>query len=271
MSLPQVLDRSSADGSGLIRWNCQVAFLDEFRIMVVLRDNFPHAPELSVVNTFLPQDHPRRLRRFGLPPEHNLLSACVHLDCNRSFGTIDRDSPLIVDPTQAILIMDLSLTVSEPHVRLILRMQPLIEHACSMRTEVQIPWDEWGRDAVVTEIPINCAEVFITIHGTRVLAIRETHRGPEEHYYIHVFDFSRRANAALPLLDSKIDVTERKVASEGGQSCIFEGGEGTSAWNLRSLGDSLVFYKVSILPKVMQTDSPLRDLCPAIRITSCVF
>ena len=243
--ISQVFDRSSADGSGLIGWNCQAAFLDEFRILVVFWNNFPHAPELFVFNTLLPQDHPRHLRRFRLPPKHNQRSVHVHLDRDRSLGTVDRDGPLLVDPTQAILIMDLSPTNLEPHAFLILRMQDLIEHACSMRTGVQIPWDEWGKGAVVIEIPIDSTYLSTIIHGARVLAIRNTHRGPEEHHRIHIFDFSRRASTALPLLDGGDGGTERRAAFKDGRSCLFEGGVGVSMWGIQSLGDSVMFYKVS--------------------------
>lgn len=64
----QVFDRSSADGSELIGWNCQGAFLDGFRILVVPRSIFPHPFELFVFDTVLPKDHPRNLRRF-IPPD----------------------------------------------------------------------------------------------------------------------------------------------------------------------------------------------------------
>lgn len=243
---PQVFDRSSVDGSGLIGWNCQAAFLDEFRILVVFWNNFPHAPELFVFNTLLPQDHPRHLRRFRLPPKHNQRSVHVHLDRDRSLGTVDRDGPLLVDPSQAILIMDLSPTNREPHAFLILRMQDLIEHSCSMRTEVQIPWDEWGKGAVVVEIPIDSTYLSTIVHGARLLAIRNTHHGPEEHHRIHIFDFSRRASTALPLSDGSDGGMERRVMFKGGRSCLFEGGGGMSMWGLQSLGDSVMFYKVSI-------------------------
>ena len=245
---PQVFDRSSVDGTGLIRWNCQVAFLDEFRVVVALWNDFPFPPGLSVFNTLLPQDHPRHMRQFKLPPKHGQRSARVHLDRDRSLGTVDRDGPLIVDPTQAILVMDLSPSVRQPQTLIILRMHPLIEHTCSMRPEVQIPWDEWGRDAVVMEIPIDFTYSTITIHGARVLAIHQTRRDPEDCHRIHVFDFSRRATSALPPLGDKVGGSERRVAFKGGRNCALEGGEGMSAWGLRSLGDSVVFYKVSIPP-----------------------
>jgi len=41
-------------------------------------------------------------------------------------------------------------------------------------TDVQIPWDKWGRDAVALEleIPIDSIHFSTAIHGARVLAIR---------------------------------------------------------------------------------------------------
>lgn len=214
--------------------------------MVVCYDNFPDSPELAVFNTLVPQDHPRNLRRFRLPPKYLLRSARVHLDRDRSLGTVNRDGPLIVDPTQAILIMDLSPNVPEPRIFLILRMQPLIEHACSMRADVQIPWDEWGRDAVAMEIPMDSTYFTTITHGARVLAIRNTRHGPEERYLIHTFDFSRRGSAALPLSDENDGGTERRALFKDGRSCVFGGGDGMIPWGLQSLGDSIMFYVVSL-------------------------
>lgn len=242
---PQVFDRSSVDGTELVSWNCQVAFLDEFRIVVSLC-NFLVTPEVSIFNTLLPQDHPRHMRRFGLPQKYGQRGAHVRLDRDRSLGTVDRDGPLIVDPAQAILTIYLTPTVREPHTLVILRMQPLIEHTCSMRQDIQIPWEEWGRDAVVVEIPIDCSYLTAAVHGARVLAIHHIRRGPEECHRIYIFDFSRRASSALPLSSDGFGGTERRVEFKVGRSCVLEGGEGMSAWGLQSLGDSIVFYKASI-------------------------
>ena len=242
----QVFDRSSADGSGLIKQDSRAAFLDEFRILVVPLNNFPHPPELFVFDTLLPQDHPRHLRRFGLPPKHNQENVHVHLDLNRSLGTVERDGPLLVDPTQVIFIIELSQTAREPHVFLILRMQDLIQHTCSMRTEAQIPWDEWGRGTVVIEIPTEITYLSIVIHGARLLAICDTHRESEGDHRIHIFDFCWRASIPLTVSDGNDDGTERRALFKTGRSCLFEGGGGVSMWGLQPLGDSVVFYEVSI-------------------------
>jgi len=244
--VPQVIDRSSADGGGLIGWNFQGAFLDEFRILVVPRSIFPHPFELFVFDTLLPQDHPRHLRRFMLPPKYGHRSVRVYLDHDRPLGTVDRDGPLLVDPTQAILIVDLSRVVRDPRIFLILRMQDLIEHTCSMRTEAQIPWDEWGRGNVVIEIPTGITRLSIVIHGARLLAIYDTHRGSEGDYCIHIFDLCRRASSALTVSDESNDGTERRAPFKTGRSCLFEEGGGVSMWGLQPLGDSVVFYEVSI-------------------------
>jgi len=243
----QVFDRSSADGSGLIKMDSRAAFLDEFRILVVPPSNFPHPPELFVFDTLFPQDHPRHLRRFRLPPKHSQQDVHVHLDPDRSLGTVERDDPLLVDPTQVIFIIDLSQTAREPRFFLILRMQDLIERACSMRTEVQIPWDEWGRGAVVIKIPTEGTYLSIAIYGARLLAIRNTHPGPGEHHHrIHIFDFSRRASTALTVSDGSDGRTERRVLFKAGRSCAFEGDTEVRSWCLQPLGDSVVFCAVSI-------------------------
>ena len=96
------------------------------------------------------------------------------------------------------------------------------------------------------EIPIDFAYSAITIHGARVLAIHHTRRGSGDCHRIHAFDFSRRATSVLPPSGDQVGSTERRVAFKAGRSCVLEGGEGLSVWGLRSLGDSIVFYKVSI-------------------------
>ena len=240
MSPPQVLNRSSM-GNNLIRDGYQVAFLDEFRIMLTYRNNPLVVPELLVFNTFVPQDGPGNLRRFGLPPRYRDWSARVHLDHDRSLGTVNRDGPLIADPTQAIFVMNLSSNPPDPTVLPVLRIRPLIELTCSMRADVQIPWDEWGRGSVALEIPkIQACHIYLTtVHGARLLVLYGTARG-DIHRSLHLFDFSRRGSAVLPPSDESDDGSERKAFFEHGWSCAFNRDDWVSPWGLQSIGDSIV-------------------------------
>ena len=117
----QVFHRSSTDGSGLLGYNFQIAFLDEFRFMALYYDNSPNDPELFVFNTLIPQDHPRNLRRFGLPQGLQECEVRISLDHDRSSGAVNRDGPLIVDPTQTVSVVDLRSRLGEQRGFLILR------------------------------------------------------------------------------------------------------------------------------------------------------
>lgn len=246
-SPPQVFDRSSADGSGFIRWCSQTAFLDEFRIMVGPWNNLQEVPEFIVFNTFFPQEHPRNVRRFKLPPKCHGRSVLAYLDRGRSQGGVNRDGPLIVDPAQTILVIELWPTPTEKHALIILRIQPLVERAGSIRTEVEIPWDEWGRGATIMDVPINNHNSSTIVHGARMLMIHYTGHDQNEHHRIHIFDFSRRGSPSLPVLGGSDGGIERKAVFEDGRSCLFKDGDGMSSWGLQSLGDSLVFYIVSLI------------------------
>ena len=240
-----MLDRSSAERSEPIQWNCQVTFLDEFRIAVLYDNVFPGAPELAIFNTLVPQGHPGNLRRFKLPPVTVGRTVHVHLDRDRSLGTVNRDGHLIVDPSQAILILKISQTVQERQIFFVLRTQSLIERACSMRADTQIPWDEWGRGAVVMEIPTGSGALTI-VHGTHVLVIDEIH-GPGANYRVCRFDFGRWGSATLPFLDENDGGAGRRAVFEDGRSCEFEGGDGMSLYDLQPLGDTIPLSVVSLL------------------------
>ena len=240
----QVFDRSS-DGSGPIGYNCQVTFIDEFRIMVCC--NYSLDDVFTVFNTFVPQDHPGNMRQFGLPPKYPGREVRAYLDRYESLGTVNRDGHLVADPTQAILVLSLYLGPQDPEVVLILRIQSLIEHACSMRTDTEIPWDEWGRSTVVMETPTGYTDPTPIVHGPHMLLVRGTRHGREVHH-IHTFDFSRRGSAALPLSDGGNGGIERRAIFGDGRSCVFEIGDGMRMQGLKSFGDGIVVDIVSLLP-----------------------
>ena len=232
--------------------DCQVVFLDEFRIALTHRNNAPVGPELLVFNTLIPQDNPRNVRRFRLPSKYRNWRAYVRLDHDRSLGVMNRGGPLITDPTQSVFIVDLSLNLLGQRELLVLRVQPMIELACSMRADVQIPWDEWGRGSVAVGIPMSlCRHVYlITVHGARLLVIHSTDYA-DEHPYIRIFDFSRGESAALPLSDANDDGTERRILFKHGRRCAFKPAKGTTPWALEPIGDSVV----RVEPKIVSLPS----------------
>jgi len=236
--------RSIGNGGRLIRSEHQIAFLDEFRIMVPYYDDSPDGPELLVLNTLVPQDHPRNLRRFGLPPWYQGCAVRISLDHGRSLGTVNRDGPLIIDPTQAVLVVDLSSRPREQRDFLMLRTRALIEYTCSTRTDVRIPWDEWGRGVVVMNVPVYGICLTAT-HGARVLVIYDGHSGPQDCSDIRVFDFNRRGSTALPLSGGSSGGPERRAKFEDGRNCMFARFGEISMRDPRSLGDSVASWVVS--------------------------
>ena len=247
-SWSQVFDRSdeSAEGRELIRWGCQVNFLDEFRILLAYPHSYP-CYELLVFNTLTSQDDPRNLRRFKFPQKYYGRGISLHLDCDRTLGTVNRDGPLIVDPSQAILIVGISSTHGGPGILFVLRTQTLIDYACSMRADVQIPWDDWGKGSVTMENliePYDC----IAIHGARMLVIRRTH-WEDERPRVYVFDLGRRGRTRLSLPDGNSSGAKGRVMVKDGRSCALEAADRKCWWGPRSLtlGDSVGSYVVSPL------------------------
>ena len=208
---------------------------------------YPLDEVFTIFNTSVPQGHPGNMRQFRLPPEYPGRGVWVYFDHDRSSGTVNRDGHLIIDPTQAIFIMSLSTSPQGSEVILILRIQSLIEHACSIRTDAKIPWDEWGRGVVVMENPTGYVHSTTIVHGPRMLVLRSTRERRKPHYRIHTFDFSRRGSAALPLSDGGDGATGRRATFEGGQNCVFEVGGGMNVQDIESLGDSMVVHIVSLL------------------------
>lgn len=237
----------------------QVAFLDEFCVVMTCYNNFPIGLELLVCNTHVPRDHPGNFRRFKLPSKYRDRNARLYLHHDRSFGAANKDRPLLVDPTQAIFIMELLFSPPKPAILLALRIQPLIELACSMRTDVEVLWDEWGKGSVAMEFPMSLFGRIHTsaIHGARLLVTHGTGHEDERHS-LHVFDFSRKGSAALPFSDAG-DGIERWALFDHGRSCTFKGAGLIGSQSPQSIGDSLVFDVVRplyLIPplKVLQTD-----------------
>ena len=247
ISPPKVLDLSTGDDYGLNQQgnpDCEFIFIDEFRLMAFTYNRLTGEPDLVVFNTLIPQDHPSNTRWFRLPSWLHGWDAFKHVDSNMHLGTPSMDDPFVADPAQAILVVEL-VGGSDPSVFVVLQTQALIECACSPRADFNVPWDDWGKGAVIMEI-LSYGNIIPTfVHGTKVVMQVSTDVQPRSNS-IHTFDFSRRGCSSLQLLREEGGRTERKALLKDGWSFEFEGSGGMSSWNiLEPLGDGSLFYSVS--------------------------
>jgi len=162
----------------------------------------------------------------------------INLDHDRSLGMVNRDRPFVVDPTQDIFIVD--FLICDRWVFLILRKQLVIGYASSEPADVRIPWNEWGKDAVVMDMPVGHTIPYAIVHGNHMLGI-----GCERGHQIHIFDFSRKGIAGLPFWDESGDRTWRWAEFEDG--FMFGRDEELDPWKPCSLGDSAALSSVSLL------------------------
>jgi len=59
----------------------------------------------------------------------------------------------------------------EPHVFLVMRMQPLVEQSLLTCVDSCVSWDEWRGDAVFLESPIYHSEPETFVHGAQVAVV----------------------------------------------------------------------------------------------------
>ena len=209
----------------------KVTFLDESRLMFLAPGRRTRdLAELVLFNTLLPQDYPRSLHRFRFPPGYHGWSLVPDRDI--SWGAQNTDEPFIVDPTQAIRVVELYSGETRRFL-LVLRTQALIERACSMSTGTHIPWDEWGSATMVMEVPTHCLSIMV--QGAHVIAMkgRATGGGESDNINLRTFDFSLRGCGTLR---SGGDGPERAVWDEGGRDLSVEGGDSMHRLGFRPLG-----------------------------------
>ena len=163
----------------------------------------------------------------------------MFVDSDRCLGTLDRDRLFITDPTQAILVVQLVSNHGE-RVLIIVRIQTLIEHLCSINTDACAPWDEWKVGAVVMKVirPGGSDGVpHPLVQGARVILVkRRAGPGNNNNFYPCTFDFSRWGCSILPLLD-EVDGTERRALFEDGRNFSLQENERMSEWGFNSLGN----------------------------------
>jgi len=216
--------------------------------MVTTHDIGTNAPDLTVFNTLIPQDRPTSSRKLSLPPQYHDKNVFIYVDQGKSLGTLNGDGPLITDPTQAILVVTLSKS-GHQKVLLVVRINALIDHVCSTGTDVHLPWDEWGRNAVIMEDrrPPGFGSP-ICVHGTHLVMVStmQYQNGLMGYHRVRTFDFGRRGCGALPFWDDKGGGTERKALFLDGNEFEFEVAGVGSMTILRSLGNGN-FFQVSCL------------------------
>jgi len=237
-SSPQVLNLSSMDESKLVGRDTMVTFLDEFRMMIPPPDYNNDLAELVLFNTLLPQGHPRNLRRFHIPLRYRNRFPFIIIDRNRSLGT--QDGSFVIDPAQAILVVDLFDRDEPRHVLLVLRTQALITRVCSMSSDASIPWDEWGRDVMVMEMRTNDTHIFV--QGVHMIVVKKRAHIDADNLRLRTFDFSLRGCSTLWDKGSR---TGRTDFYGGGRDFILGGTRGVSDWGLNSLGNGTFYSLVS--------------------------
>ena len=149
----------------------------------------------------------------------------MHVDANRCLGTPGQDGLLTTDPTQAIFVAEL-IDQYEARKLLIVPIQNLIERICSVSAGDCVPWDEWGRGAVVMEVPrrgSGSGGSHPLVQGVHVVMAKEytTSSVGEHHPHICTFDFSRRGCSVLPSWDG----IERRARFEDGRVIPLQGNE----------------------------------------------
>ena len=239
----QVLELSPGKGRIPV-WDCTTAiFLDEFRMMLTSPTPTEDPPEFTFFNTLVPQDHPNNLRRLRFPQTFRRCMAFLVDGVEMALGTFHSNGPLIADPTQALLVVNLrGGTLSKVFV--ILRVQALIAHMCSTDGNTHIPWDELGRDAMIMKLPENVP--LLLLQGVHIIEPKTRDiPGDENHFRLRTFDFSRRGSS---LRCEKSANGEWTALYEGEQDIIFEGYESTGGWTLYSLGNGALYSIVSCLP-----------------------
>ena len=212
-----------------------------------------NAPELTVSDTHLLHNDPMISRRFSLPPRYHDKDHLMFVDQDR----LDSDGPLIADPTQAILVVEFS-KIGHESILLVVRINTLIEHVCSTRTDVHLPWDEWGRNAVIMEdLPFGSGFPFY-VHGTHLVMVLTVpcRRGLMECHRARTFDFGRRRCGAMPFWDEEDGGTERKASFFVGSGFVFEVAEAGNVallGSMRSLGNGNFFQ---VIYSRLQFDRP---------------
>ena len=233
-----MLDLLFADESTRIDGDTEIFFLDEFRMMVSTPGS-PDVLEFTVFDTLALGGRPASSRRFRIPQEYRGCFTRFRLDPDRCLGTQGRDRPLITDPTQAVLAMEVD--GNRQRVLIIMRIQTLVGHLCSVDTDDCVPWDEWKGGVMVMEVQWRYGSRLF-VQGVRVVLVEEraTTPGVDSNVCLYAFDFSRRGCGTLPP-----DRGDRAQRVSRGRDFLLRDTEMMRLWELDLLGDNSFVYLVS--------------------------
>ena len=212
--------------------------------MVFTPDLTENPPEFMLFNTLVSQDDSRSLRRFRVPQRYRNWFPSVIIDHEMPLGTLNQNEPLIVDPAQAFIVLGLFRGEVSTLVFIILRTQALIKYSCSVNTDTYIPWEEWGKDAMIIEIPTLHLQFYV--QGTQMIEakMRRVPGGGMEHICLRTFDFSKWGCSTL-----RSEGCEVVPAAwyESGRDLFLEGRGNVEEQEFDSLGNGTFCYLVSFL------------------------
>jgi len=227
-------------------------FLDEFRLVASTGQpaRADDGLDLIIFDTSLPQQSPNSWRRLNIAPTYHhwyarypsAWEARIHTDSENLRGGAPCDGPLVVDPTQAVVVIILHHrdcgNISVGEAVLVVRAAALVGRMSSTRSGERIPWDAWKSDVMVVEIPHHISYFQTFVHGTRVLLITyEWQSG----YRFRAYDFSRWGCKALVRVGD--GEKERMVMPNPGKVWSPKTPD-TEPEDMRTLGDSLVMCTV---------------------------
>jgi len=136
-------------------------------------------------------------------------------------GVATQEEPLVVDPIQAVLVLELCQTASPTQLLFIVRTNALIEHRCPVRKDSFIPWEEWGQGSVVMEIPLEGVRLSTFVDGTHVvIAIFGVNGNDSGRLY--TFDFSKWGYSALPLWSGEKSIDVKRSTFKDGRKLMLE-------------------------------------------------
>ena len=120
-------------------------------------------------DTLTPRDHPGHLKLLEYPLKFR--NKLPHILVNRRLGTPDKDEAFLADPAQAVIVIELVGGLGPPNL-LVVPTLALIEQTNSEHAGSHVPWDEWGRDAVVIEVPNDDGYRISTfVYGAQVMIV----------------------------------------------------------------------------------------------------
>jgi len=250
----QVLKWSSRSYNFLRYLSSTLVFIDEFRLLATTGMPAEHMHELGLVmfDTSIPQQSPDNWQPFNLAPTNKnqhfmnsrIWEASVHTDSVRTQGGSSCNGPLVVDPTQSVVVLALDgrRTFSSREAALVIRTTALVGYMPSTHTCRHIHWNEWKRDVMVVKAPRNISYIRTFIVGSRVLLMARSLRDHRAHSRIHAYDFSRWGCRALVRVGS--GKNERRLMPTP-KKILFPQESNDKVSNMRSSGDSIVSCEVS--------------------------